>query len=151
MITNINEFKLFLEHRNIDRTKLKPLIEGDLYTLAEVQLYQSDNFMSADIIFDSKPNDQFIYTHLKLKEIMVKHTGGGSIYPAYKIFNLKGWISNKSDEDVSITKKLMDKLLDNVKIHPIVINEHNFIMDGIHRFAAYWELKRTPIPVFKRI
>lgn len=44
------------------------------------------------------------------------------------------------DEDYYVSRKLMDKIVDGVKLSPIVVDENYKILDGNHRLAAYSEL-----------
>ena len=44
------------------------------------------------------------------------------------------------DEDYYVSKKLMNKIVDGVKLNPIVVDEKYKILDGWHRLAAYSEL-----------
>jgi len=47
---------------------------------------------------------------------------------------------NGFDEDYYISRKLMDKIVDGIKLNPIVVNENYKILDGSHRLAAYSEI-----------
>lgn len=44
------------------------------------------------------------------------------------------------DEDYSVSRKLMNKIINGVKLSPIVVDEKYKILDGFHRLAAYSEL-----------
>lgn len=44
------------------------------------------------------------------------------------------------DEDYSISKELMDKIVDGVNLNPIVVDNNYKLLDGRHRLAAYSEL-----------
>ncbi len=44
------------------------------------------------------------------------------------------------DEDYIISRKIMDKIVDGIKLTPIVVDEEYKILDGSHRLAAYSEL-----------
>lgn len=45
-----------------------------------------------------------------------------------------------ADEDYYTSKKLMGKIIDGVKLNPIVVDENYKVLDGSHRLAAYSEL-----------
>ena len=44
------------------------------------------------------------------------------------------------DEDEWVSKKLMNKIINGIKLSPIVVDENYKILDGSHRLAAYSEL-----------
>lgn len=44
------------------------------------------------------------------------------------------------DEDYHVSKKLMSKIVDGIRLSPIVVDENYKILDGWHRLAAYSEL-----------
>jgi len=44
------------------------------------------------------------------------------------------------DEDYTLSKKLMNKIVNGIKLSPIVVDEKYKILDGSHRLAAYSEL-----------
>jgi hypothetical protein len=44
------------------------------------------------------------------------------------------------DEDYYVSRKLMNKIVDGIKLNPIVVDENYKILDGSHRLAAYSEL-----------
>ena len=44
------------------------------------------------------------------------------------------------DEDYSVSKKLMNKIVNGVELSPIVVDENYKVLDGSHRLAAYSEL-----------
>jgi hypothetical protein len=44
------------------------------------------------------------------------------------------------DEDYYVSKKLMNKIVDGIKLSPIVVDEDYKVLDGSHRLAAYTEL-----------
>jgi len=84
-----------------------------------------------------KESDSFIQQTLPLEEINNKLT-----YAWYK--------RNDMDEDLSMIDKIIDKIKSGTKLHPIVLDENNKILDGNHRLIAYKKLKYTEIPVYKR-
>ena len=44
------------------------------------------------------------------------------------------------DEDYTVSKKLMNKIVNGIKLSPIVVDEKYKVLDGSHRLAAYSEL-----------
>lgn len=46
----------------------------------------------------------------------------------------------EADEDYYVSRKLMDKIVDGIKLNPIVVDKNYKLLDGRHRLAAYSEL-----------
>lgn len=121
-----------------------------IYNLEDVQKVQSKDFSSSDIIFDTKPNDKFILTKVNINDIIEKHES----------LSLDQYKDDDLDEDIHIVASLIDSIVNEKDITPIVIDENNKILDGLHRFVAYRELYEHygydfpwdgSLPVYKRI
>lgn len=115
------------------------------FTLDDIQKHQQTNRPSSDIIFGAKDEDTF--TKLQIPINSIKAPKGLSL----SYYKKKGL-----DEDIYIVEKLM-RLIDNgTMITPLVLDENNKIMDGLHRYVAYKEMEdyhngSNSIIVYKRV
>jgi hypothetical protein len=107
-----------------------------IYSLSDVQKFQSKNFMSSDIIFDSDDSDKFELVEIPIENI--------------KLNNKKINFGPLTDEDKYIVKKLKI-LYKKGNVNPFVVDENNNIMDGIHRYQTEKILKHKLVRVFRRI
>jgi hypothetical protein len=116
MITNLKIFKESLNHK--------------IYTFDEVKKIQSSNKPSSDIIFDAKEGDLFILKNIDLDDISID-----------KDLTLDFYKNEDLDEDVHIVEKLLSLLDSDIEISPIVLDENDKIMDGLHRYVAHKEYR----------
>jgi hypothetical protein len=101
-----------------------------------VKKQRVDNQYS-DAIF-SKKTAKFVEETISIQELR-KLNGfsekNGEIEQSISYFK-----DTEMDEDYYVSKKLMDKIVDGVKLSPIVVDENYKLLDGSHRLAAYSEL-----------
>jgi len=109
------------------------------FTLKEVENIMSEGVKSANIIFDSEKNDKFIKEKVNINDIESNLTYNDYIDDP------------DAEESLGIIHSLVDKIKNGIKLHPIVVDENNKIMDGLHRYIAYLYLNKNEIEVFKRI
>jgi len=128
--------KLVREHINekfsaeSDPIKDIDMEHDKIYSLEDVQKLQSEGFMSMDLIFDAKPGDRFILTQMHVNDFREE----------YHQINLEFYKKRKMDSSYSIAKKIMDRIVNDKPINPIVVDKKGEIMDGRHRYAAYRQL-----------
>lgn len=97
---------------------------------------QIDNPYS-DVLFSTE-NSKFVEEIIdikKLRELNGFSDDEDEIEQTVSYFNDLGM-----DEDYSVSKKLMNKIVNGVKLSPIVVDENYKVLDGSHRLAAYSEL-----------
>ena len=116
-------------------------LENKLYTLDEVQRIQSSGkIFSTDKIFKvNDENDLFERKFISISKI------------DHIPLSMQWYIDNGKKNEAKFLKHLMDLIQLGKKIIPIVITERFQIMDGIHRYMAYKELKHRKIEVFQRV
>lgn len=119
MFTKLKDWKIFNESSN-----------SKIYSLDEVQKIQSSNKPSSDIIFGAKERDLFYLKNIDLDDINVD-----------KDLTLDFYKNEDLDEDVYIVEKLLRLLDSDIEISPIVLDENNKIMDGLHRYVAHREYR----------
>jgi hypothetical protein len=91
----------------------------------------------SDILF-SKETAKFVEETIniqKLRELNGFSEDNDEIEQSVSYFNDIGM-----DEDYYVSRKLMTKIVNGVKLNPIVVDENYKILDGSHRLAAYSEL-----------
>ena len=101
-----------------------------------IKKQQIDNPYS-DIIF-SNENAKFVEETIsieKLRQLNGFSEDNDEIEQSVSYFN-----DNGMDEDYYVSKKLMNKIVDGVKLSPIVVDENYKVLDGSHRLSAYSEL-----------
>ena len=101
-----------------------------------IKKQQIDN-PSSDLLFSTE-NAKFIEENInieKLRQLNGLSNDDDEIEQTITYFNDLGM-----DEDYSISRKLMSKIVNGVKLSPIVVDENYKILDGSHRLAAYSEL-----------
>lgn len=136
------------EVRRITRDEFNKIFDSwkpsnKIFTLKDVEKIQTkEKVYSSDIIFDANKDDKFVIEKVRLNDITIGHNKNLSL-DDYKKLNM--------DEDIIITEVLIDKIDNNIDIVPIVVDENYEIMDGIHRYVAYKELKFNKIFAFVRI
>lgn len=121
----------------------KDLLESHI-SMDDVQKMQSMHKPSSDIIFGAEPEDKFKEIKIELSNIK-----------APKNLSLDFYKKKNLDEDVYIVEKLMRLIDSGIEINPIVVDEHNKIMDGLHRYVAHKEMYKyyngpSQIRVYKR-
>jgi len=97
---------------------------------------QIDNPYS-DVLFSTE-NSKFVEEIIdikKLRELNGFSDDEDEIEQTVSYFNDLGM-----DEDYSVSKKLMNKIVNGVELSPIVVDENYKVLDGSHRLAAYSEL-----------
>lgn len=121
----------------------KILLESKFIDFKTLQKIQSNYSWSSDTIFGANPSDNFELVEIPIKSIKIDN----------KIpkVDLLFYITNGLHEDINIVEELVDKYSSDKEISPIVIDENNNIMDGIHRYVAQKELGYETIKVYKRI
>jgi hypothetical protein len=128
---------------NIPLTSISLIYKGSGTDLLEqlnyndvIKKQQIDNPYS-DTIF-SNETSKFVEETIsieKLRQLNGFSEDDGEIEQSVSYFNDTGM-----DEDYYVSKKLMTKIVDDVKLSPIVVDETYKILDGSHRLAAYSEL-----------
>ena len=101
-----------------------------------IKKQQIDNPYS-DVIF-SNENAKFVEETIsieKLRQLNGFSEDYDEIEQSVSYFNVNGM-----DEDYYVSKKLMNKIVDGVKLSPIVVDENYKVLDGSHRLSAYSEL-----------
>jgi len=124
MIDKVKNFKQFVNENN------------ELTYNAVFKKQQIDNPYS-DILFSTE-NSKFVEEIIdikKLRELNGFSDDEDEIEQTVSYFNDLGM-----DEDYSVSKKLMNKIVNGVKLSPIVVDENYKVLDGSHRLAAYSEL-----------
>ena len=118
--------------------------DSKIYTLKEVQTAQSSfKVFSADVIFgNNKDTDTFELVNIPIEDIK-----------EFGIVNMHEFKTKRAgtDEDVAIVNELISIFKKTGELTPIVVDEKNSILDGLHRYAAYQSLKKETIPAFKKI
>lgn len=117
--------------------------------LVENNLNESDTISGKEIIMQnqglsrSEDGSAFIADAKKFKKITIplKDINNTAIYSWY--------VKHDMDEDLNIIDRLIKKIESGVKLHPIVIDKDNKILDGNHRFVAYRKLRYKNIDVYK--
>jgi hypothetical protein len=115
---------------------VKNILNEEITYLDVLQNQQIGN-PSSDILF-SEENAKFIKEIInirKLRELNNFSEDNGEVEQSVSEFNNLGM-----DEDYYISKKLMKKIVNGVKLSPIVVDENYKLLDGSHRLAAYSEL-----------
>jgi len=110
-----------------------------IYSLEDIRKIQTLGMKSSDIIFDAKKGDKFVK-----KEIEFNKIKGGLSYEEYTK-------NSNFEESLGIIHSLIDKIKSGGKLSPIVVDENNKIMDGLHRKAVYDYLNIKNIEVLKRV
>lgn len=124
MIDKVKNFKQFVNENN-------GLTYNDV-----LKKQQIDNPYS-DVLFSTE-NSKFVEEIIdikKLRELNGFSDDENEIEQTVSYFNDLGM-----DEDYSVSKKLMNKIVNGVKLSPIVVDENYKVLDGSHRLAAYSEL-----------
>ena len=124
MIDKVKNFKQFVNENN------------ELTYNAVFKKQQIDNPYS-DLLFSTE-NSKFVEEIIdikKLRELNGFSDDEDEIEQTVSYFNDLGM-----DEDYSVSKKLMNKIVNGVKLSPIVVDENYKVLDGSHRLAAYSEL-----------
>lgn len=124
MIDKVKNFKQFVNENN-------GLTYNDV-----LKKQQIDNPYS-DVLFSTE-NSKFVEEIIdikKLRELNGFSDDEDEIEQTVSYFNDLGM-----DEDYSVSKKLMNKIVNGVKLSPIVVDENYKVLDGSHRLAAYSEL-----------
>lgn len=119
--------------------------------LYEEWLSESDIILGKDIIKQnqglsrSEDGSAFIADAQKFNKITIplKDVNNTAIYSWY--------VKRGLDEDVAMIDRLVDKIKSGVKLHPIVLDKNNKILDGNHRFVAYRKLRYKDIEVYKEV
>lgn len=118
---------------------LKEIIEeADNLSYQDILKKQEIGNPYAAILF-SKEDSEFVEEKInieRLRELNGFHNDvDDELEQTVSYFNEVGL-----DEDYYVSKKLMNKIVDGVKLNPIVVDEKYKILDGSHRLAAYSEL-----------
>ena len=118
---------------------IKEIIEeNDKLTYQDILKKQEIGNPYAAILF-SKEDSEFVEEKInieKLRELNGFHNDSDDeLEQTVSYFNEVGL-----DEDYYVSRKLMNKIVDGVKLNPIVVDEKYKILDGWHRLAAYSEL-----------
>jgi len=124
MINKVKNFKQFVNENN-------ELTYNDV-----LKKQQIDNPYS-DVLFSTE-NSKFVEEIIdikKLRELNGFSDDEDEIEQTVSYFNDLGM-----DEDYTVSKKLMNKIVNGVKLSPIVVDENYKVLDGSHRLAAYSEL-----------
>ena len=124
MIDKVKNFKQFVNENN------------ELTYNAVFKKQQIDNPYS-DVLFSTE-NSKFVEEIIdikKLRELNGFSDDEDEIEQTVSYFNDLGM-----NEDYSVSKKLMNKIVNGVKLSPIVVDENYKVLDGSHRLAAYSEL-----------
>lgn len=124
MIDKVKDFKQFVNENN-------ELTYNDVFKKQQI-----DNPYS-DLLFSTE-NSKFVEEIIdikKLRELNGFSDDEDEIEQTVSYFNDLGM-----DEDYSVSKKLMNKIVNGVKLSPIVVDENYKVLDGSHRLAAYSEL-----------
>lgn len=113
------------------------LNENNQLTYNDVFKKQQIDNPYSDMLFSTE-NSKFVEEIIDIREL--RELNGLSddedeIEQTVSYFNDLGM-----DEDYSVSRKLMNKIINGVKLSPIVVDEKYKILDGSHRLAAYSEL-----------
>lgn len=90
----------------------------------------------SDVLF-SNENSKFVEKKIHIKKLreLNNFKDNDEIEQSITYF-----IDIGMDEDEWVSKKLMKKIVNGIKLNPIVVDENYKILDGSHRLAAYSEL-----------
>lgn len=129
-----NDMKL---RKFIATTIREYLNENNQLTYNDVFKKQQIDNPYSDMLFSTE-NSKFVEEIIDIREL--RELNGLSddedeIEQTVSYFNDLGM-----DEDYSVSRKLMNKIINGVKLSPIVVDEKYKILDGSHRLAAYSEL-----------
>jgi hypothetical protein len=124
MIDKVKNFKQFVNENN-------ELTYNDVFKKQQI-----DNPYS-DVLFSTE-NSKFVEEIIdikKLRELNGFSDDEDEIEQTVSYFGDLGM-----DEDYTVSKKLMNKIINGIKLSPIVVDEKYKVLDGSHRLAAYSEL-----------
>jgi hypothetical protein len=124
MIDKVKNFKQFVNENN-------ELTYNNVFKKQQI-----DNPYS-DVLFSTK-NSKFVEEIIdikKLRELNGFSDDEDEIEQTVSYFGDLGM-----DEDYTVSKKLMNKIVNGIKLSPIVVDEKYKVLDGSHRLAAYSEL-----------
>ena len=133
MKSQLNEIKKLQKLAGI---KLNENKENFLSYDDVIKKQQIDNQYS-DVIF-SNETAKFIEETISIQEL--RKLNGFSENNGEIELSVSDFKDTDMDEDYYVSKKLMNKIVDGVKLSPIVVDEKYKILDGSHRLAAYSEL-----------
>lgn len=153
----VGSFKYYWENMghkipsNIFRKYISVKESTGYVKLYEEWLYESDIIYGRDIIkqnqglSSSEDGSAFIGGSDKFEKITIplKEVDNKAIYSWY--------VKRGLDEDVVMIDRLIAKIRSGVKLHPIVLDKKNKILDGNHRFVAYRKLGYKEIEVYREL
>lgn len=120
---HINDFKIFKN-------------ENNQLTYDDVVKKQRIDDPYSGCLFSNK-DSKFVEETIHIKKLreMNEFSDDDEIEQTISYFNDLGL-----DEDYSVSKRLMNKIVKGVILSPIVVDEDYRVLDGSHRLAAYSEL-----------
>jgi DNA-directed RNA polymerase beta' subunit len=113
------------------------LNENNQLTYKDVFKKQQIDNPYSDVLFSTE-NSKFVEEIIdikKLRELNGFSDDEDEIEQTVSYFDDLGM-----DEDYTVSKKLMNKIVNGIKLSPIVVDDKYKVLDGSHRLAAYSEL-----------
>jgi DNA-directed RNA polymerase beta' subunit len=127
-----------MELRKFIATTIREYLnENNHLTYKDVFKKQQIDNPYSDVLFSTE-NSKFVEEIIdikKLRELNGFSDDEDEIEQTVSYFDDLGM-----DEDYTVSKKLMNKIVNGIKLSPIVVDEKYKVLDGSHRLAAYSEL-----------
>ncbi len=124
MIDKVKNFKQFVNENN-------ELTYNNVFKKQQI-----DNPYS-DVLFSTK-NSKFVEEIIDIKKLRELNGFSDDEDEIEQTVSYFGDLD--MDEDYTVSKKLMNKIVNGIKLSPIVVDEKYKVLDGSHRLAAYSEL-----------